>query len=128
MSTKKNITIEQFYNETRKLVEADPLWEQLSRLVDYFSPDSIYWDVETLTDCGFDVVATTTFGCNEGIYCDIRLLGTYTHGGKKKMLPFATIKTLGTQREDYLKISCLGNLFCYYAMDFVSRHLDLFVQ
>lgn len=61
MSTKKNITIEQFYNETRKLVEADPLWEQLSQPVDYFSPDSIYWDVEILTDCGFDVVATTTF-------------------------------------------------------------------
>lgn len=126
MSTKKNITVEQFYNETRKLVEADPLWEQLKQPVDYFSPDPYFWDVDTLTDCEFDVVAMTTFGGSEGIYCDIQILGTYTHGGARQMLHFATIKTLGTQREDYLKISCLGNLFCYYAMDFVSRHISLF--
>ena len=126
-NVKKNITFDGFYKEVIELTRKDPIWEKYSHILDYYSEDALNdWKNLPIKSYQFDVVAHTVWGTSEGIYCDVYIQGDCGIEHRKSPISFATLKTLGTTQEDFLKISCLGNLFCFWANHFVSRNLQLF--
>ena len=75
----------------------------------------------------FDAVPRVTFGGSEGIYLDITLEGSErTFSTGKDVLRLGTYKTLGTTKEDYIKMSLLGVEFVFALRDYVEQHMDEF--
>lgn len=124
---KKNITLEEFFDEAKKLTEADPLWKELSDCLYYCSLSAFSADrTSAITYHQFDVVAETRYGANEGILSDIHLIGDCGLQVTGRPIYLATLKTLYSDKSAFLKVACLGNLFCYYANQFVGQNLERF--
>lgn len=127
---KQYFTVEDVFDATVKLAKADPYFEQYNKIcvLDY---DLILRDCEdgTLYRAEFGVLGDVSYGESEGIYGDIYLYGSWSkdqNDFRRNRARVYVLKTLNCDKESYLAIGMLVNLICYYANEFISKHMDHF--
>jgi hypothetical protein len=118
-------TNESLMSEIFKIIETMPDFERAKEILDYMSPES--FNVETLTDYEFDLLAVPSFGGSEGIYVDCYLSGVYREGDTQpRKLSAGTLKTLGTSLEDMKIMGELCGIITHTARDYIARNIMLF--
>jgi hypothetical protein len=111
--------------EIFKIIETMPDFERAKEILDYMSPES--FNVETLTDYEFDLLAFPSFGGSEGIYVDCYLSGVYREDDTQpRKLSAGTLKTLGTSLEDMKIMGELCGIITHTARDYINRNIMLF--
>ena len=127
---KQYFTVKDVFDAAVKLAKADPYFEQYNKIctLDY---DLILRDCEdgTLYRAEFDVLGDVSYGGSEGIYGDIYLYGSWSkdqNDFRRNRARVYVLKTLSCDKESYLAIGMLVNLICYYANEFISKHMDHF--
>lgn len=81
------------------------------------------------TGAEFGVLGDVSYGESEGIYGDIYLYGSWSkdqNDFRRNRARVYVLKTLNCDKESYLAIGMLVNLICYYANEFISKHMDHF--
>ena len=107
------------------------------KIIDYYNKicvldyDLILRDCEdgTLYRAEFGVLGDVSYGESEGIYGDIYLYGSWSkdqNDFRRNRARVYVLKTLNCDKESYLAIGMLVNLICFYANEFISKHMDHF--
>ena len=114
---KQYFTVKDVFDATVKLAKADPYFEQYNKIcvLDYGAE--------------FGVLGDVSYGESEGIYGDIYLYGSWSkdqNDFRRNRARVYVLKTLNCDKESYLAIGMLVNLICYYANEFISKHMDHF--
>lgn len=127
---KQYFTVKDVFDAAVKLAKADPYFEQYNKIcvLDY---DLILRDCEdgTLYRAEFGVLGDVSYGESEGIYGDIYLYGSWSkdqNDFRRNRTRVYVLKTLNCDKASYLAIGMLVNLICYYANEFISKHMDHF--
>ena len=120
----KGITPRQLYDETYRRAATDPAWDE--RDLEYIdcAIDSTH-SVMPIKTHAFDVVSITQYGGSEGIRSDIYVLGD-VFSDRPRGFHLAAIKTLNKNKDAFMDMARLGDLFCYHAMEYAEEHLDGF--
>lgn len=121
---KKGITPRQLYVETYKRAAVDPAWNEQRLEYISFAVDHAH-GTQPIKTHAFDVVSLTHYGGNEGIRSDIYVLGE-VFPDRPRGFHLAAIKTLERDKDAFMDVARLGDLFAYHAMEYVGEHLNDF--
>jgi hypothetical protein len=118
-----NLSITELWDVAMETVKEDLVWQEHSHILDYLLSER---EGLLLTSYEFDIIAETTYGGSEGIYSRVYLDGVYTSGCKASRCRIGTLKTLGDQKEDYLRMSTLSSLIAYHMGRYVNSNINRF--
>ncbi len=81
-----------------------------------------------LTDYEFDILTSTKWGTNEGIYTDFSIIGCFDEKSTElaETIYIGCAKSLNTSREEFYKMAKLGADFYLTATDYINQNLDDF--
>jgi hypothetical protein len=110
-------------NKIFEILESMPEYARIAAHLNYRLAET--YNVATLTNYDFDVVAAPAFGSSEGIYVDCFINGKFDNG-ESRILHMGTLKTLETSLEAMRMMGELCGLIIYTGYSYINKNLALF--